>query len=139
MDIGQSINQTQGITWHLDADTNVKATKDEVTETGVLRQPWRAYWPPRCDKTMEIWLHSEFPQVLSWRFDHHHPFDRPWRSWTRSARALQERAAGLSFRPARESTGKQIVPVHCIPLIAFSSGQSSASKNDFISKFCSIK
>jgi hypothetical protein len=139
MDIGHSINQNQGIIWHLDADTNVKGAEDEATETRVLRQPWRAYWPPRCDKTMEIWLHSEFPQVLSWRFDHHQPFDRPWRSWTRSARATQERAAGLSFRPARESTSKQQVPVHCISLIAFSSDQGSASKNDFSPKFCSIK
>lgn len=139
MDIGQSINQNQGIIWHLEADTNVKGAKEEATETRVLRQPWRAYWPPRCDKTMEIWLHSEFPQVVSWRFDHHQPFDRPWRSWTRSARALQERAAGLSFRPARESTGKQLVPVHCIPLITLSSGQISASKNDCSPKFWSIK
>ncbi len=139
MDIGQSLNQNQGTIWHLDTDTNVKGAKDEATETRVLHQPWQAYWPPRCDKTMEIWLHSEFPQVLSWRFDHHQPFDRPWRGWTRSGLALQDRVVALSFRPAMESTGKQIVPVHCILLIAFSSDQISASKPDFSPKLWSIK
>src|SRR5882762_6038228 len=64
-----------------------------------LRQPWRSYWPPKCEITMQIWLYSEFPEVLSWRFDHRQPFDRPWRTWTRSARALEERATSLPCRP----------------------------------------
>jgi hypothetical protein len=56
---------------------------------------------------MQTWLHSEFPEVLSWRFDHRQPFDRPWRNWTRSARALEERAVGLPCRPTRRPAGKQ--------------------------------
>lgn len=55
-----------------------------------LRQPWRAFWPPKSGPELLNWMESEYPEVLSWQFDHTKPFDRPWRTWTRSARAKKE-------------------------------------------------
>jgi len=51
---------------------------------------------------MEAWLRSEFPEVLSWRFDRNRPFDRPWRAWTRSARTMAEQGAESLSRQPRE-------------------------------------
>jgi hypothetical protein len=49
---------------------------------------------------MDIWLRSEFPEVLSWRFDLTRPFDRPWRAWTRSARAMEKQGAMVNTSTA---------------------------------------
>ena len=64
--------------------------------TGILTpeqpicQPWKAFWPPNGAGDPELWSNSEFPEVVSWRFDANRPFDRPWRKWTRTARAKKE-------------------------------------------------
>jgi hypothetical protein len=50
-------------------------------------QPWKVFWPPVDDKA---WQDSEFPEVVSWNFDSNQPFTRPWRMWTRTARAKEE-------------------------------------------------
>ena len=39
---------------------------------------------------VDIWHKSEFPEVTDWNFDPQCPFDRPWRTWTRSALAKSE-------------------------------------------------
>jgi hypothetical protein len=121
MDIDHSMNQQSYIMWHLDPEASVEDVKDDPTETRGLRQPWRSYWPPKCEKMMQIWLYSEFPEVLSWRFDHRQPFDRPWRTWTRSARALEERATSLPCRPMGTRRGKQLIS--CSPRIVNNSLQ----------------
>jgi hypothetical protein len=55
-----------------------------------LRQPWKAFWPPGEVGDTDRWHDSEFPEVLSWKFDANLPFDRPWRQWTRTSLAKQE-------------------------------------------------
>ena len=95
MDTNHSTNNESGIIWYLDSNSDNEDTKDESTESTCARQPWRSYWPPKCQKTTEMWLRSEFPEVLSWRFDRTRPFDRPWRTWNRSARAMEEHGVGF--------------------------------------------
>ncbi|PMD40612.1 hypothetical protein L207DRAFT_582798 [Hyaloscypha variabilis F] len=103
MDDYHLMKQQAGITWYLDLEASVEEAEDVAIETRPQYQPWRAYWPPKCERMMQIWLQSEFPEVLSWRFDRHLPFDRPWRTWTRSACALKDRAEGMSCRPMRDT------------------------------------
>ena len=74
----------------LDREPNEHGNSPESITTTSLRQPWRAYWPPRSSNVLNIWSHSEYPEVLSWRFDNSQPFDRPWRIWTKSVRAKNE-------------------------------------------------
>ncbi|KAF8859194.1 hypothetical protein BDZ45DRAFT_590152 [Acephala macrosclerotiorum] len=88
MDTYHSTNNESGIIWYLDSNSNNEDTKDESIESTCARQPWRSYWPPKCQKMTEMWLRSEFPEVLSWRFDRTRPFDRPWRTWNRSAQKV---------------------------------------------------
>ena len=106
-----SMSQQAAITWYLDSKASVEATNGDDSEGRVQYQPWRAYWPPKCEKTIQTWLHSEFPEVLSWIFDRDLPFDRPWRTWTRSDRALQEQARKMTCQPIREISGK--VTIFC--------------------------
>jgi hypothetical protein len=105
MDNNHLTDKQSDTMWYHNREASVEDAKDEPTETRVLHQPWRSYWPPKCEKIIEMWLHSEYPEVMSWRFDPHRPFDRPWRNWTRSARASEERAAGLPYGPTRGRTG----------------------------------
>ena len=83
--------------WYLDSSLENENADDETTDLTCHRQPWRSHWPPKCQKMTEMWLRSEFPEVLSWRFDRKRPFDRPWRTWNRSVRAIEEHSMG--FRP----------------------------------------
>ena len=105
-----SMNQQSNITWYLDSEAIVEDANEDGTHTRAQHQPWRVYWPPKCEKMMQTWLNSEFPEVLSWRFDRHLPFDRPWRTWARSGRALQEQAGKLTYRPISEISGKFPIP-----------------------------
>jgi hypothetical protein len=98
MEAHYSMENESNIVWYLDLEPDEQGTKDESTKTICARQPWRSYWPPRCHKMREVWLRSEFPEVLSWRFDRTQPFDRPWRAWTKSANAIEEQAAMLICR-----------------------------------------
>jgi hypothetical protein len=109
MDDYHLMKQQAGITWYLDLEASVEEAENVAIETRPQYQPWRAYWPPKCERMMQIWLQSEFPEVLSWRFDRHLPFDRPWRTWTRSACALKDRAEGMSCRPMRDTAGTQLI------------------------------
>lgn len=54
-------------------------------------QPWKKFWPPTRAERLSIWCKSEFPEVSSWKFDPESPFDRPWRTWTRTSQARAER------------------------------------------------
>jgi len=96
---------TEANMWYLDSDPSDEAIED--AETRCDRQPWRSFWPTKCQKVREEWLHSEFPEVLSWRFDRKLPFDRPWRIWARSARAMEEPAAGYPSRQLLERVGSK--------------------------------
>jgi hypothetical protein len=46
---------------------------------------WKDYWPPRRGSKLHLWLETECPEALSWRFDPAKPFNRPWQAWTRQA------------------------------------------------------
>jgi hypothetical protein len=81
----------QTVPWFLDSGPDSELSpNDDATSIRPIHQPWRAYWPPKTGSILDAWLRSEFPEVLSWRFDASHPHDRPWRCWTRSARAKKE-------------------------------------------------
>lgn len=86
------------ITWYLDSNPSGEGSKDELAAEIRARQPWRSHWPPSSQEMLESWLHCEFPEVLSWRFDRTVPFDRPWRKWTRSSRAMEEIGTELPRR-----------------------------------------
>ncbi|KAE9367701.1 hypothetical protein N431DRAFT_71334 [Stipitochalara longipes BDJ] len=127
-----SMNQQSAITWYLDSEASVEGASDEANETTAQHQPWRFYWPPRCEEMMQMWLHSEFPEVLSWRFDRHLPFDRPWRTWTRSARALQERVGAMPCRPVREvAADRNSAPQQTVSIEA---SRASSDIEDLIEK-----
>jgi hypothetical protein len=55
-----------------------------------MNQPWKAFWRFSCGEDPGSWSESEFPEVLSWKFDPANPFDRPWRAWTRTELARKE-------------------------------------------------
>lgn len=103
-----STKDESNIVWYLDSEPEEPGTKNESAKTIRARQPWRSYWPPRCHKVREEWLHSEFPEVLSWRFDRTQPFDRPWRAWTRSTRAMEEPAAMVITRQPLEKLERRL-------------------------------
>lgn len=54
-------------------------------------QPWKVVWPLKGPAWENLWSQSEYPEVTSWSFDAQRPFDRPWRTWTRSALAKSEK------------------------------------------------
>jgi hypothetical protein len=105
METHHSMKNESSIVWYLDSEPDEQETKNASTKTVHARQPWRSYWPPRCRKMREVWLRSEFPEVLSWRFDRTQPFDRPWRTWTKSAHAMEEQAVMLIRRQPVERLG----------------------------------
>lgn len=95
-----------------------------------LRQPWRDFWPPKSGTELHLWLQSEYPEVLSWRFDPTRPFDRPWRTWTSSARAKRERELE-TLQIYSDVTLSQSV-TNSIPLASISNltnGPSSSPEN----------
>jgi len=101
MAISHRTSKKSAFMWFLDSAPDDKEVND--TSTTTVRQPWRCYWPPKDEKTMAHWLQSEFPEVLSWSFDRNRPFDRPWRTWARSTRAMQERVEGCQYQSLRSS------------------------------------
>jgi hypothetical protein len=69
--------------------------KVEAALVANVYQPWKAFWPLNGTEQPKIWRNSEFPEVLSWEFNANEPFDRPWRTWTRTTLAKEE--ASLYF------------------------------------------
>ena len=67
-----------------DTEQREQSSSQNFSAEEIVRRPWKAFWPPRTEVTFKIWLRSEFPEVLSWRFDADKPFDQPWRDWLRS-------------------------------------------------------
>ncbi|KAH7348497.1 hypothetical protein BKA65DRAFT_500723 [Rhexocercosporidium sp. MPI-PUGE-AT-0058] len=56
------------------------------------------------------WSRSEFPEVVSWRFDRNRPFDRSWRKWSRSARVMEEKASTTSKYTRKTETNPNASP-----------------------------
>lgn len=81
-----------GTAWYFDSAPDECYSQSESEKGVSIRQPWRAYWPPKSNKMKLAWSRSEFPAVLTWRFDRSQPFDRPWRIWARSTNAMSEKA-----------------------------------------------
>ncbi len=82
------------VPWYLEKEDQLDGSRNcHDSSTTILSQPWRKYWPPKSSGDLDLWLHSESPEVLSWRFDPSSPFDRPWRVWTKAPRAAQEQDA----------------------------------------------
>jgi hypothetical protein len=77
--------------------------KDEVTDdttgTRYLYQPWREHWPPAPGSHLHHQLKSEFPDVISWRFDPAKPFDRPWPSWRKQAQVNEQNSETITEQP----------------------------------------
>jgi hypothetical protein len=69
-------------------------------------QPWKAFWPPKGAGDPGVWRSSEFPEVVSWRFDANRPFDRPWRKWTRTERARKEESVISSEEQGNNETSE---------------------------------
>lgn len=67
-----------------DSEQREHSSTQDFSAAEIARRPWKAFWPPRSEESFNIWLRSEFPEVLSWRFDPDQPFDQPWRDWLRS-------------------------------------------------------
>lgn len=63
-------------------------------------QPWRLFWPQDEDRDQTLWSQSEFPEVSSWKFDPECPFERPWRTWTRTSRARAEATQNSPSEPS---------------------------------------
>ena len=87
-----SVENFPGSAWYFDSKSDEYCPQSESEKGVSRRQPWRAYWPPKSNKMKLAWSRSEFPTVLTWRFDRNQPFDRPWRIWARSANAMSEKA-----------------------------------------------
>ena len=67
-----------------DSEQREHSSPQDFSAAEIGRRPWKAFWPPRSEESFNIWLRSEFPEVLSWSFDPDQPFDQPWRDWLRS-------------------------------------------------------
>ncbi|KAH7348509.1 hypothetical protein BKA65DRAFT_550582 [Rhexocercosporidium sp. MPI-PUGE-AT-0058] len=109
MDTCSSGDRAPDTTWYFGSESDEHCCRHESEKRLSLHQPWRAYWPPTSCKTKSAWLRSEFPEVLSWRFDKTLPFDRPWRIWARSARALEEKAR--SVKSTQDSRARLKTPI----------------------------
>jgi len=92
--------------------------KDVAKEPTNAHQPWRVYWPPVCHRTRGLWHRSEFPEVLSWRFDPDKPFDRPWRTWTKFTDRSEEQAAISSCLSQETGKSKCLTLVDLLLLIS---------------------
>jgi hypothetical protein len=78
------------LSWFYDAEQREHSSTQDFSATEIARRPWKAFWPPRSEENFNIWLRSEFPEVLSWHFDPDQPFDQPWRDWLRSLMMNEE-------------------------------------------------
>jgi len=76
-----SIKDGLDVSWFYDAEQGDHSPADDFSAAEIARRPWKAFWPPRSEESLSIWRRSEFPEVLSWRFDPCKPFDQPWRYW----------------------------------------------------------
>jgi hypothetical protein len=72
------------LSWFYDSEEHGHSSNKDFSPTEISRRPWKAFWPPRSGDYINVWLRSEFPEVLSWQFDPEQPFDQPWRNWLRS-------------------------------------------------------
>jgi hypothetical protein len=63
------------VSWFYDAEQREHSPTKDFSAAEIARRPWKAFWPPRSEENFNIWLRSEFPEVLSWRFDPDQPFD----------------------------------------------------------------
>ncbi len=79
----------------LDSEQREHSPAKDFSAAELARRPWKAFWPPRSEETFSIWLRSEFPEVLSWRFDPDLPFDQPWREWLKSVMTQNEKEVSL--------------------------------------------
>lgn len=69
-------------------------------------QPWKVVWPLKGHAWENLWSQSEYPEVTSWSFDAQRPFDRPWRTWTRSALAKSEKSFNACEEEELEQKGR---------------------------------
>lgn len=76
--------------WFYDSEEREHSPVKDVSNEEIARRPWKAFWPPRSRGDFDNWLSSEYPEVLSWRFDADKPFDQPWRIWLRSIQIIDE-------------------------------------------------
>ena len=83
------------LSWFYDAEQRENSSTQDFSAAEIARRPWKAFWPPRSEENFNIWLRSEFPEVLSWRFDPDQPFDQPWRDWLRSILMKDEEGSCL--------------------------------------------
>jgi hypothetical protein len=78
------------LSWFYDAEQREHSSAQDFSAAEIARRPWKAFWPPRTEENFIVWLRSECPEVLSWRFDPDQPFDQPWRHWLRSLMMNEE-------------------------------------------------
>lgn len=76
--------------WFYDSEEREHSPVKDVSTEEIARRPWKAFWPPRSKGNFDSWLASEYPEVLSWRFNPDKPFDQPWRFWLRSLQIIDE-------------------------------------------------
>jgi hypothetical protein len=76
--------------WFYDPEQREHSSTKDFSTAEVARRPWKAFWPPRSEDALNIWLGCEYPEVLSWRFNPNDPFDQPWRYWLRSLQIMDE-------------------------------------------------
>lgn len=76
--------------WFYDSEEREHSPVKDVSTEEIARRPWKAFWPPRSRGNFDNWLSSEYPEVLSWRFDSDKPFDQPWRIWLRTIQIIDE-------------------------------------------------
>jgi hypothetical protein len=79
-----SCKDSYDLSWFYDSEQREHLSNKDFSAAEITRRPWKAFWPPRSEDQFDIWLRSEFPEVLSWHFDPDQPFDQPWRDWLRS-------------------------------------------------------
>lgn len=124
--------------WFLDSECCTVRRGGDAVSSRPLNQPWREFWPPNSGTELHLWLQSEYPEVLYWRFDPTRPFDRPWRTWTSSARAKRERELEVlqiysDATLSQSATGR--IPLTQVPNLtngasSFSTPASFGHKND---------
>jgi len=71
------------VSWFHDTEQREHSPTKDFSAAEIARRPWKAFWPPRSEDNVNIWLRCKSPEVISWRFDPDRPFDQPWRYWLR--------------------------------------------------------
>jgi hypothetical protein len=74
--------------WFYDSEERGHSPAKEFSIAEIARRPWKAFWPPQSEAHLDVWRCSEFPEVLSWRFDPEQPFDQPWRHWLQNLQIM---------------------------------------------------